>query len=327
MRPGDIPKVEVREVRDPRGTVERPQRAILFTVGGTLLLTSNDALAKALTGVWPVSQIMAIRGGIVVLTILAAMSLTRNFEPLRIRNPVLMAARAGAIAAATILFLGALQRMPIADTLAIVFISPILVTIMAVLFLGEKVGWRRWSAVGCGFLGVLVILDPGGLMAAATGDAEGPGTPRWVMLLPMGAALFAAVRDVVGRRLVSGDHSLGIIFYGMATVALLGSVLSLQGDWVVPAAGEIGFAALAAGFMFSAHFLQVEGYRFADIALIAPFRYCSLLFAGLLGWVFWGEVPGPSVFLGAGIIVASGLFIWWREARLARKPSPLAAQP
>ena len=293
-------------------TQDVPAKGIGFSIMASMLLTASDTISKLLSGTWPVSEIMVTRGATILVFILAVLVLRGRLHALRIQNRSAMAVRAGAICLATFLFLNALHRMPIADALSIIFISPVFATLLAVVFLKERVGWRRWTAMGVGFLGVLIALNPGNLL----GDRVAP-YPIEVALLPLAAALMTASRDVASRRLVSGDDSLGIMFYTVLAVVCFGfAVMPWSDPWLAPAPREIGLVLGTAVFMFGAYFLQIESFRFAPVNLVVPFRYVSLIFAAVLGFLVFGDVPAPNMALGALVIVGSGLYIWWRE----RKP-------
>ncbi len=291
-------------------TSDRPARGMAFAVFGSLLLTLNDSVAKLLSEGWPVGEIMGLRGTVIVTAILIIMAIRGNLSALRIQNKPVMAVRALSITAATFTFLTALSLMPIADALAIAFISPVFATLLAIAILKEKVGWRRWAAMAIGFVGVFIALNPGGLLSGE------PAPYGWqVAMLPVVTALLIAVRDVSSRRLVSGDDSLAIMFYTVLCVAVAGYATALGGEWVMPGDFEIGLVLASAVFMFGAYFFQIESFRFAPVNLVAPFRYVSLLFATLMGFLIWGDVPAWNMALGGAVIVASGLFIWWREGR------------
>ncbi len=285
-----------------------PAKGILFAILGSLLLTLNDTVAKLLTDTWPVGQIMALRGAAILMAIIAVLRIRRRTGALRIQNTAAMAVRAGSITAATFTFLTSLALMPLADAMAIVFISPVLSTLLAIVLLREQVGIWRWTAMAVGFLGVLIALNPGGLLS---GEAQSYG---WrVAMLPLVTALLTAIRDVSSRRLVSGDDSMAIMFYTVLCVTLAGLATAFGGDWRMPSGVDIALLLVGAGFMFSAYFFQIESFRFAPVNLVAPFRYVSLIFATLLGFLIWQHVPSWNMALGSLVIVASGLVIWWRE--------------
>jgi drug/metabolite transporter (DMT)-like permease len=289
---------------------------------GSFLLTMNDSIAKFLTADWPVGEIMALRGTVILFVIIGLLTLKGRGAALRIQNKTAMGVRALAITAATFTFLTALSLMPMADALAIVFISPVISTLLAIAILKETVGWRRWTAMGFGFVGVFIALNPGGLFSSA------PAAYGWqVAMLPLVAALLTAIRDVSSRRLVSGDDSLAIMFYTVLAVVIAGYSTATAGGWQIPSLFDIGLILAAATFMFGAYFFQIESFRFAPVNLVAPFRYISLIFAATMGYLIWKDIPSWNMALGGGIIVASGLVIWCRERKIPQETKTLEPTP
>lgn len=272
----------------------------------SLLLTSNDIAAKQLTRSMPVGEIMALRGGLVLVMLSLLFTVRRCWSVVRITNRRAMSIRALSMVAGTFLFLNALSLMPIADAVAIVFVSPLFATVLSIPILGERVGWRRWAAVSMGLVGVAIVLQP-----------AGAGYVWTVALLPLACAFFTAFRDITSRQLTATDASLGVLFYTVSAISLAGLATSLMGNWVVPDTEHWGLLSVAAVFIGFAHFLQVESYRYAEVSFLAPLRYVSLIFAAVMGFVVFGDVPGWNVVIGAGIIVAGGLIIWHRQSRPA----------
>ncbi len=308
-RPPNLP-VEGRPT-----TSHRPGRGMAFAVLGSMLLTSNDTIAKYLTESWPVGQIMSSRGSIILIAILVVMGLRGTLHRLRVQHPIVTLVRAASIVGGTFTFMTALSLMPIADAVAIVFISPVFGTLLAVATLKERVGWRRWAAMLFGLVGVAIALNPSGMFSDA------PPPYDWtVALLPLATALLVAVRDVSSRFLVSGDDSLAIMFYTVLGVTLSGYATLGFVDWQPVSASQAGFILLAAIFMFGAYFFQIESFRFAEVNVIAPFRYASLIFAAGIGYIVWGDLPTVNMAIGSVLIVASGLFIWWRERQKQSPP-------
>ena len=272
-------------------------------LGSALLLTLNDAVAKWIMAGLPVSQFMATRGFVVLCGLLLFILLTRRQSVLRIWNWRAMLLRCCAMVASAYLFLSALRHMPLADTYAIGFASPLIALVLAIVFLSERVGWRRWAAVCLGFAGVCIALLP-----------TGQGYVWTVALLPLASAFGSAVRDVSSRRLSATDTTLGIMVYTTVAITLAGFAGWVFEPWTFTGAGDslwliVGCAALQA----SAHWLQIEAYRCAEVSFLMPFRYVSLVFATAVGFAVWGDVPAWNVALGSAIIIASGLFIWHRE--------------
>lgn len=283
--------------------------AVLLGAGlsalSSLLLTSNDIAAKTLTQSMPVGEIMTLRGLLVLSMLSAIFTLRRCWSVTRITNKKAMAVRALSMVAGTYLFLSALSLMPIADAVAIVFVAPLFMTVLSIPILGERVGWRRWAAVLLGLVGVGIALQPSGAGYAWT-----------VALLPLACAFCTAFRDITSRQLTATDASLGVLFYTVLAITLGGFMSIPFTEWVLPQDFEIGLLCVAAFFIGFAHFLQVESYRYAEVSFLAPLRYISLIFAAVMGYFVFGDVPSWNVILGAGVIVLSGLVIWKRNVKV-----------
>lgn len=278
---------------------------IACALGNGALLAVNDTFAKLTVAVLPTGQFMVIRGllatGLIFLVLLA----TRQLALLRLGTWRGMAIYAVCMVGSTHLFLRSLQAMPLGDATAITFAAPILTTAAAALLLGEKVGWRRWSAVSVGFLGMVVLLWP-----------SGQGYSLAVAMMPLAVAVLVSVRDIVSRRLSVANASIAILFWNTLAVTLSGPLAApFEGPWVMPGTAELLYMLGAAFTIASAQYLIVESYRLAELSLIMPFRYVSLLFAALAGYLVWAEVPTWNVATGALIICCSGLFILQRERK------------
>jgi drug/metabolite transporter (DMT)-like permease len=218
------------------------------------------------------------------------------------------------LAAATLLFFGALKAMPIPDTLGIFFTEPLILTALSTVVLGERVGWRRWLAVLVGFVGALFIIRPSWAVFGLTA------------LLPLGAAFLFAGYLLMTRRLrVEGSMLAAQFITGLAGTVALGSALllaSLVGPVemraVVPDGLEwlqlFGIGAIS----FVAHGLVVLAFRYAPAAALAPLNYLEIVSATLMSYLVFSQVPVPPVWLGIAIIVGSGLYVAHRERRNAR---------
>ena len=276
-------------------------------LGSSLLLTLNDAVAKLVMVEMSVSQFLVTRGLVILVALLVLLVATRRLYVLNVRNWGALAIRCSAMVASSYLFLGALKLMPMADTYALGFASPLISLLLAVLFLRERVGWRRWLAVCIGFGGVCVALLP-----------TGQGYAWTVALLPLASAFFSAARDVSSRRLSATDTTLGIMVYTTIALVLSGAVGMTTEPWVAASADSIWLILSCAALQAGAHWLQIEAYRCAEVSLLMPFRYVSLIFAAAVGFAIWGDIPPWNVALGSAIIIGSGLFIWYRE-RVAKR--------
>ncbi|HZD26849.1 MAG TPA: DMT family transporter, partial [Alphaproteobacteria bacterium] len=168
---------------------------------------------------------------------------------------------------------------------------------------------RRWAAVAVGFAGVL-------LMTPAEGGSS--GWLGWVVAIPVGAALFSAFRDVTTRRIGAADAALTVLFWStLVTVAGAAVTLAFGTHWPAPA--QWGLFALGGLLGTAAHFLMIRSFQLAEAATVAPFKYLSLVYAGIYGFLLWGDVPGPSKLVGMALVAGSGLYVLHRETRLARR--------
>ncbi|MSP67689.1 MAG: DMT family transporter [Alphaproteobacteria bacterium] len=271
-------------------------------LASTAFVSVNDAIIKWLTAGYPVGQIMFLRGIFSFLPLVILVWRSRGLHELRMHDPRGPLLRGALVVAGTFLFMTSVSLLPLADVVAIVYAGPLFVTALAALLLGERVTRRRWLAVGIGFGGVVLMVHPSG---------EGF---RAAALVPLAAALAGALRDIVTRRISRQESSLAVLAVTTVMVTLAGS-LTLPFGWQPVAWFDLGLFALGGCLISGAHFLMIESFRLAEAAVVAPFRYSSLVWAAALGYAVWHYVPGPWVLAGAGIVMASGLYIWHDERR------------
>jgi drug/metabolite transporter (DMT)-like permease len=206
----------------------------------------------------------------------------------------------------TICFVTALFHLPIANATAILQSMPLAVTLAAALFMGEVVGWRRYSAIVVGFIGVTIIVQPG---------SEGFTVySLWAIV----AVCFMVVRDLATRRLTSGIPSIFVALVtgiGTTTFAGLASMAKPWGDisWQAAAMSLVAAVFLVVGYIFN-----VMSMRHGEIGFVSPFRYTILIWAILLGFVVFGDIPNAMTLLGSAIVVATGVYTFYRERLLRR---------
>ena len=278
-------------------------RGIVLMTAGCVLITLNDAVMKALTGSYPTGETIFVRGVFVAIPIALLVHRAGGLHVLRVTNVRGQLLRAMTLVASVFLFITSLRYLPLADAVALTFAGPLMLTAVAPWALGERVGWRRRCAVAVGFAGVLIMLSPG---------QEGL---RWAALLPLGAAFFEALRDIVTRRLVVTESSLSLTACSTGLVALCALATAAGQGWQPMSAGDAALLALAGCCMGAALFLMTEAFRHAEATLVAPFRYSSVLWAMIVGVIVFGDWPSPTMLAGAGLVVGSGLYILHREAR------------
>ena len=206
----------------------------------------------------------------------------------------------------------ALGLLPLPEVTAISYAAPLLIVVFAAMFLGEQVRMFRLSAVVIGLLGVVIVLSP--RLSVTSGVEISTGEQLGALLALMGA-VFMALAQVFIRKLVRTETTAAIVFYFSVTTTVL-SLLTIPFGWVMPDLGTLAILILAGIVGGFAQIFLTSAYRFAPTSVVAPFEYVSMLFAILIGYVLFEEVPTGRVLLGAALIVAAGLFIIYRERQL-----------
>lgn len=292
----------------PTLAADAPTRGIICMIVGTILLTSGDAVTKwLLTSLHP-GDIMAWRGllslPIVMLILRSEGARVRSLKP---RLPFMTGLRACLALATSVMVIISFQVLPLADALALIFVSPLMITALSALVLKEHVGWRRWAATLTGFGGALLIVGP---------SFQAIGV--WV-LAPLAAAFFAALRDIATRSIGKQETGPAILFWTML-IATVAGFASLPVLGATPLNGEAWMLLAAAAVMSAlSHRLTIAAFKLASGAVVAPLKYLALLWAAGIGYIVWGELPEQRTILGAIIVAAAGLYIWRREIVLARK--------
>lgn len=291
-------------------------RGAIFMSVAMASFTCNDALVKAATPYANVGQIMFVRGGITTMLVcLIAWRMGALRSPrVVLQKMILLRTLMEMIAAVT--YISALGLVPLGNAASILQALPLAVTLGAALFLQEPVGWRRWSAIITGFIGVLIIARPG---------VDGFALPSLLVLLSMFAA---AARDLITRQINADVPSLTVTVYTALTSTMLGAVLvQPMGGWQPMDVYTVSHLALAAVFVFAGYQSVIMAMRGGEISFIAPFRYTGLLWAIGIGIVFFGEIPDGWMLTGAAIVICSGLYTFYREnkrraATVAQRSSP-----
>ncbi len=277
---------------------------ILLVIAAVSLFAVIDGLAKLMVQDMDVLQIIWSRFAF-ALPLLPIIVGRRWPELLRTERPGLQIARGLIPIAAGGAIVFALRVMPLADATALMFVSPLMLTALAVPLLKERVGLHRWSAVIVGFLGVLVIVRPGG------------GAMQWAALLPLLTAFLYALYQIATRILSRSTPPLATFTY-MVFIGTAVSTLALPFVWRAPDA--LGWAMMAASGLLHglAHYLVTRAFALAPAAILAPFNYAQLIGATAFGYLMFGDLPDRWTIRGALVIVAAGLYVAYRERRLAR---------
>ena len=289
-------------------------RAIATMIGAMGCFVFNDALVKHVSQSMPSAQLIFVRGLMAsALVLLVAHRLGALRQVRAVLHPR-VALRGAVDACATMMYLLSLFHLPIANATAINLAAPLFMTVFAVLFLGERAGMARWSAVVLGFAGVLCVVQP-----------SGEGFNAWALLCLLGT-LFHATRDLMTRRIDPAIPSIIITLATALAVTLLSGFLTLLSGWQAFALGDLALLGVAAAFLASGYFLLVQCMRTGEVSLTAPFRYTAVLFAMLLGYAIWNEVPSGWAWLGIALLVGSGLYMLHSE-RGRTRAAALDAQP
>ena len=282
------------------------RRGAICMLAAHALFTSMGVIVKHLADHIPVIELMFFRSAFALPVILAicARSGGASLRTRRFRGHALRASTG--IAAQTLGFF-ALSVLPLAEQTALGYTQPLFVTILAIPFLGEKVGIHRWSAVLIGFCGVLLI-------AAGQGVGFGTVPPALVLGTAAGVAqgMFTAVTTMLVRQLSSTESSSTITLWQSLLMGGYAAVL-LPFFWVTPDWGDLGLLILVGLVGGCAQWLLTEAWASAQVSAIAPYSYSALLWSIGLGWLAFGDLPGVAMLAGSGLIVAAGLYILHRE--------------
>jgi S-adenosylmethionine uptake transporter len=282
------------------------------TIGALLMIASmasftlNDTLVKLTSGEVPLFQLIFLRGLLTTTLILVTKG---RLGPMHLdiskRDWKIIAVRSFAEIASAYFFLTALFNMPLGNVTAILQVLPLSVTLASALVLREAVGWRRMSAIGVGFCGVMLIIKPG---------AEGFNIWSIYALI---AVAFVTLRDLATRRLSKGVPSMTVTMVTAVSITIASGLASLTAPWV-PITGDLALMIAGASvFVLGGYFFSVQVMRVGDVSFVAPFRYTGLIWALVLGWFVFGDWPGWTTLLGAFIVVAMGIFTLYRERRLS----------
>ncbi len=283
-------------------------RGAFLMMGSMAAFTLNDACMKVVLGDVPLFQAIFLRG---LATIVVLLFLSRWMGGLKFRMPgkdwALVLVRSLSEIGATYFFINALFHMPIANVTAILQVLPLTVTLSSAILFGDKLGWRRMLAIMVGFVGVMIIVRDG---------LTGLNTYALYALVAVG---FVTVRDLCARRLSSGVSSVTIAL--ISAIGVVGfAAIGTQGEvWAAISGKSVVLLAAAALFILCGYLFSIMTMRVGEVSFIAPFRYTSLLWALMLGFVVFGDWPDHLTMVGIVIVVLTGAFSFYRERKLALK--------
>ncbi|MGI9614361.1 MAG: DMT family transporter [Acidimicrobiales bacterium] len=303
-------------------------RAIAFILAGMLCITVNDTLIKLLSDGYPLHQMVFVRSTIGLAASFVFLRIEGGLSLLRTDRPALHALRAVLIVVANMTFFAALAVMPLGAATALFFVAPLFITLLAIPVLGESIGAPRIIAIVVGLVGVGVMMAPG---------VDWGGIPRWNLFLPVAAAACYSGMQVLTRKLggQSTASAMAIYIQGTFIVVSVGFFL-VAGDgrfadgveseavefllraWVLPPAGDLWIFAVLGLMSALIGYSLSQAYRLGTAAVVASYEYVALPLAIFWGWLVFGEVPGPVVWVGIALIAGAGLAVFARERVLAR---------
>ena len=289
------------------------RRGILAMLASVAAFVTNDMFVRLTAATLPTGEIMILRSIAAVALIAAIATATGAIRSAWMLSSPIVLLRGALEGFIAVMFIAALPHIPFADITAILLAASVIATGIAAILGIEKVGVRRWSALLVGSLGVVVMLRPG--VSGLTPYA----------LLALACTILVAIRDLVTRRLDPEAPTI-VVTLGMAlSVGGAGALLgALETGWRWPTQQEAAWLGVAGVAVSIGNFMVIEAFRRADIAVVSPFRYTSLVLASLYGFVIWREWPDLWTLAGSALIVGSGLYTIWRERVRAREAAAAA---
>jgi drug/metabolite transporter (DMT)-like permease len=293
---------------------DRPFKGIALVLASTVFLGTSDVTAKYLSATLPSVEITWLRFLVFALIMSPAMPPGSPLYALQTKRPGLQLLRGAALLGSSVFFISGLRFLPIAEASATAFVSPLFVTALSIIFLGEKVGLRRWIATAIGLTGVIIILRPGS------------GAFHPAALFPIVSALSWASTLVMTRMMSGTDRAITTMTYS-ALVGLVILCAMVPFVWVRLTWHDILFGILVGVASTAGQWIVVLAFRYADASVLAPFSYTQLLWVSILGFLIFGEVPDAWTVTGAAFIVASGLYTAHRERIRRSQLLAVSAEP
>ena len=280
---------------------DRPWFGIALFIASLALMAILGAMVKSLSDKYPLTEILSLRFAIAALIFVLVLPSAGGFNSLKTQRPIEHVIRTVSGFTGLGLFYFAIATIPIADATALAYSAPIFIVVFSIPLLGEQIGSVRWAAVLLGFVGVLLIAQP-------TNSSISLGT-----LAGVGSAITGALVSISLRRLSKTEKTTTIGFYYNLSGALFYTAWAAATGWVVPSGSDAGLLLVFGVIAGLQQWSLTHSARYAEASLLAPFQYLILVFAALLGYFVWGEVPTLTTWLGAAIITASGLFTIFRK--------------
>jgi drug/metabolite transporter (DMT)-like permease len=293
-----------------KASPDRPLAGIGWMLAGIAIFSVNDALGKWLLLDYSVGELLLIRSAAALIVLVPFLRNTGVSAFVTAPQPALQIVRIVLSALEVAMFFWAVSYLPLADAVTFYLAGPIYVTALSVVLLGETVGWRRWSAVVAGFVGVVLALHPS------------PASFTLPALIALGGSIFFAVLMITTRML---RHTADMVLIGgqVGATLLLGTALAPFG-WAAPSLRDFVLLALFGVLSIVALACVNRSLKLAPASVVVPYQYTMIVWAALLGYAVFGDVPEFLTLAGAAIIIAAGLYIFWREQM---RGQPKSASP
>jgi drug/metabolite transporter (DMT)-like permease len=274
-------------------------------LAGIFLFSVNDALGKWLLGTYSVGELLLIRSAAALILIAPFVRQTGMAAFANAPTPTLQIFRVTLSTLEVAMFFWAVSYLPLADTVTFYLAGPIYVTALSVVLLREPVGWRRWSAVLVGFAGVLLALRP--TAASLTFPA----------LIALTGSMFFAVSMITTRMLRKTSNT--VLVAGQIGATLLFGIVTTPFAWVIPSARDFALMSLFGALSIMALACVNLSLKLAAASVVVPYQYTLIVWAIVLGYVVFGDIPDPFTLLGGAVIISAGLYIFWREQVQGRR--------
>lgn len=272
---------------------------ILFMLVGMFMFSVNDVVGKWLVATYTVGQVLLIRSIAAMAVLAPAVAREGVSQVMNPPSPRLQAVRVAMSTLEVAFFYWAVTYLPLAETVTFYMAGPIYVALLARTFLGEAISTQRWIAIAIGFVGVIIALNPGG---AAFG---------WPALIAIAGSLAFAGMMIITRKL-KGTPDTTLVFWQTAAALVMGAILAPFG-WVDPSLRDYGLLGLLGVVALFAHIATNKALKLAPASTVVPYQYTLIVWAVILGYLVFGDVPPLSTLVGAVIIVGAGVWIFWDE--------------
>lgn len=288
--------------------IHLPVRGIATMVVSLFFFMASDTASKWLTQDYPVGEIIFVRSFFIYVPIFVFLAFRPQPLTLHASNWRIHLLRSGLFIASTFIIIYSVKLLPLADVIAYLHSAPLIIAALSVPLLGERVGWHRWAAITVGFFGVLIMVRPT------------PEAFQIAALVPLAGAFATSLRDIVTRRMSATESSSAILAWSTAGL-IIASAVTLPFEWKTPDPAGFGLMALSGILNGIAHYLMIEAYRLAQAAVVAPFKYSSIPWGVLFGYLVWGDFPDLWIITGGTVVVGAGLYILHRETRNRERPA------